>query len=113
MTETLAYGYSSESTQQEMFNEYQHDRVKMVLTNICVLMHWMKVASALKGLSRICTQTVGIVRVLKFETLPPLGNFGDLYFQKPYIVRSEIWERALFKEFQAFWGKSGLPTVLA
>ena len=29
------------------------------------------------------------------------------------IVRSEIWERALFKEFQAFWGKSGLPTVLA
>ena len=29
------------------------------------------------------------------------------------IVRTEIWERALFKEFQAFWGKSGLPTVLA
>ena len=28
------------------------------------------------------------------------------------LVRAEIWERALFKEFQAFWGKSGLPTVL-
>ena len=28
------------------------------------------------------------------------------------IVRTEIWERALFMEFQAFWGKSGLPTVL-
>ena len=26
-TETLAHGYSSESTQQELFNEYQHDRV--------------------------------------------------------------------------------------
>ena len=30
MTETLAHGYSSESTQPELSNEYQHDRVKMV-----------------------------------------------------------------------------------
>ena len=27
ITETMAYGYSSESTQRELFNEYQHDRV--------------------------------------------------------------------------------------
>ena len=27
MTEMLAYGYSSESTQRELSNEYQHDRV--------------------------------------------------------------------------------------
>ena len=27
MTETLAYGYSSESTQRELSNEYQHDQV--------------------------------------------------------------------------------------
>ena len=27
MTETLVHGYSSESTQRELFNEYQHDRV--------------------------------------------------------------------------------------
>ena len=27
MTETLAHGYSSESTQWELFNEYQHNRV--------------------------------------------------------------------------------------
>ena len=27
MTETLAHGYSDESTQQELSNEYQHDRV--------------------------------------------------------------------------------------
>ena len=27
MTETLANGYSSESTQQELSNEYQHDMV--------------------------------------------------------------------------------------
>ena len=29
--ETLANGYSSESTQLELSNEYQHDRVKMIL----------------------------------------------------------------------------------
>ena len=27
MSETQAYGYSSESTQRELSNEYQHDRV--------------------------------------------------------------------------------------
>ena len=30
MIETLAYGHSSESTQPELSNEYQHDRVQMV-----------------------------------------------------------------------------------
>ena len=30
MTETLANGYSSESTRCELSNEYQDDRVKMI-----------------------------------------------------------------------------------
>ena len=30
MIETLAHGYSSESTQQELSNEYQYDRVSSV-----------------------------------------------------------------------------------
>ena len=30
MTETLAHGYSSESTQRVLSNEYQHDMVHMV-----------------------------------------------------------------------------------
>ena len=50
MTETLANGYSSDRAQQELSNAYQHDRVKMVIKNLCVLMLWTKVASALKGL---------------------------------------------------------------
>ena len=51
MTETLAYGYSYDSTQQELSNEYQHDRVGMVLKikNLCILVLWTKVASALEG----------------------------------------------------------------
>ena len=52
MTETLAYGYSSESSQRELSNEYQHDRVEMVFKHLCVLVLWTKVASALEGLRR-------------------------------------------------------------
>ena len=50
MTGTLENGYSSESTRQELSNEYQHDRVSMIFKKICILMFWMKVASALEGL---------------------------------------------------------------
>ena len=53
MTENLANGYSYESAQKELSNEYPHDRVQMVLRNFCVLVLWMKVASALEGLKRI------------------------------------------------------------
>ena len=50
ITETLANGYSYESTRRGLSNEYQHDRVLMVLKNLWVLMLWTKVASALEGL---------------------------------------------------------------
>ena len=49
MTETLAHGYSSESTQRELSNECQHDRVNMVFNTLCALVLWRKVASALQG----------------------------------------------------------------
>ena len=49
MTETLADGYSSESTQQELSNEYQYDRVE-VFKDSFVLVLWTKVALALEGL---------------------------------------------------------------
>ena len=47
MIETLANGYSSESTQRELSDEYQHDRVSMVIKNLCFLVIWTQVASAL------------------------------------------------------------------
>ena len=37
MTENLECGYSSEGTRRELSNEYQHDRVKMVFKNLCIL----------------------------------------------------------------------------
>ena len=53
--ETLAYGYSCESTQWELSNEYQHDRVWLIFRNIGVFVLWTKVASALEGLNLINT----------------------------------------------------------
>ena len=52
MAETLANGYSSESTQREISNEYQHDRVQRVFKNLCILVLWMKVALALERFKR-------------------------------------------------------------
>ena len=49
MTETLAYGYSCESAQWIISDEYQHDGIKMPFKNICILLLWMKVASTLYG----------------------------------------------------------------
>ena len=37
------------SAQQELPNGYQHDRVKMVFKNLCVLILMTKAASALEG----------------------------------------------------------------
>ena len=48
--ETLAHGYSSESSQRELSNEYQHNRVYTIYKNLCILVLWTKVASALEGL---------------------------------------------------------------
>ena len=53
MTEAIAHGYSSESTQRELSNEYQHDRVEMVFKNLCILVLWTEVASVLEGLMEI------------------------------------------------------------
>ena len=52
MTETLANGYSSERTQQELSNDYQRDSVKMVSNNLCVLVLLTKAALALKVLTK-------------------------------------------------------------
>ena len=56
MTETMANGYSSESTQRDLSNGYQHNRVSMVFKDFCIFLPWMKVASALEGLNHCFSQ---------------------------------------------------------
>ena len=53
MTETLTHRYSSKSTEWELSSKYQHDRVKMVLKKICVLMLSKEVASVIEGIKDI------------------------------------------------------------
>ena len=50
MIKTLANGYSSESAQRELSNEYQQGRVPKFFKNLWVLVLWTKVASAWRGL---------------------------------------------------------------
>ena len=51
ITETLANGYSSQSTQHELSNEYQHGSVHIVSKDFCILVSCTKVASAFKELN--------------------------------------------------------------
>ena len=51
MTEILAHGHSSDSTQRELSNENQHDRVQMIFQILCILVLWTKLALALEGLT--------------------------------------------------------------
>ena len=49
----MANGYSSESTRQELSNEYQYDKVKIILMIFCFFVDWVKVTSAAEGLRTI------------------------------------------------------------
>ena len=52
MTETVAYGYSTESTQWELSNDYQYYRMEMAFIICCNLVLWTKIVLALKGFNR-------------------------------------------------------------
>ena len=51
IAQTLAHGYSSNSTQQELLYEYQHDSVLHGFQNFCVAVPLAKVALASQGLT--------------------------------------------------------------
>ena len=50
MTDTQTNGYSSESAQGELSNKYQHDWVQIVSENLCIVVLWARIVSALEGL---------------------------------------------------------------
>ena len=73
ITETLANGYSSEITQRELSDEYQHDSwLQMVFKNLCILKLRMKEASALEGLN--CLWHMATCPA-KFTNLPAVTGF--------------------------------------
>ena len=101
MTETLANGYSFESTQPELYNEYQHDRVKIVLTNFRVLVLWTKIVSALDGLrvnpeKGVCIQPMH--RVVNWLALFRRGRDAG----KESILR-QISDEGVIKSFSLYF----------
>ena len=69
MTETLANGYSDDSNQGELSNEYQHVRVLKTFKIFCVLVPLKKVASASKGLIQVnldMTDPVGPGKLVRY-----------------------------------------------
>ena len=91
MTETLAYGYSSESTQRELSNEYQHDRVWMFFEKLCVLVLWVKVSSALEWLRQISLAWISQVTV----------HVNTTYIQK-YRVATRQYEYIMYEFMNTF-----------
>ena len=81
MIETPENGYSSESTQQGLSNEYQHDRVLMVFKNLCVLVLWTKETSALDSLR---------VVISSYEFLAIVVDDGQVTFSVNHLQNEVI-----------------------
>ena len=90
VAKTLAYGYSYESSQQELSDEYQYDRVQMILVFFfCILVNWIKVASASEGLKKsLC----GAPKCLNYFS----GILGTRSFVRKYL--REIPKSVSFQE---------------
>ena len=106
----LTYGYSSESTQRELSNEYQHDRVLMVYENLCILVLWTIVALASEGLidmllfpfqlqhlvpiSKVLLLTLQYFQMVSYQNgarwRPTCGPWWSLSCERPcHVVYSE------------------------
>ena len=79
ITETLRQRYSSESTQREQSNEYQHDKVWMAFKNLDILVLWTRVASTLDGLTIV---------------LPCRGTFMKILFFRYWIVLENSYSKS-------------------
>ena len=66
MTETLANGYSFERTHLEQSNEYQYDKVSK---NLCILVLWTKVASAVEGLTLMLMVTINLTNTKRLHSI--------------------------------------------
>ena len=68
MTETLANGYSSDSSQRGLSYEYPDDLVRMIFIIFCILVHLTKEATALEGLKTSKSNKNGVTGLLLMNT---------------------------------------------
>ena len=55
----MPHGYSSDSTQWELSNEFRHYRVLMVFKNLCILVLWTKVIYVTSQIAHECRPNSG------------------------------------------------------
>ena len=84
LTETVANGYSSDSTQRELSNEYQHDRVKMIFISFCFFVHWTKFSLSSRRVNLMCRMSASELQYIC--TLTPLELALVRYVQYGYII---------------------------
>ena len=107
MTETLSHGYSSESAQQELSDEYEYDRI---FINLIILVLWKKVASALEGLTRMSRSVLLLHDDARSEWVV-------LVFLPAWSRRHSplIWSKALVTALLAFvnneWQSGWAPSL--
>ena len=102
MIETLAHGYSTESAQRELSNEYQHDRVLMVFKNLRILVLWTKVAYALERVkSYFFIDHFKITLQYNVElTISMLYILYFLLFSSTLLSHPRVWLEEEFKRLQ-------------
>ena len=83
----LALGYSSVSTQQELSNDYEHDRVWM-FKKLCILVLWTRVASALEVLSDDLVLKILLTVRSVMQPVPRLFLFVLLSYRWPAMLGS-------------------------
>ena len=76
MTETLANGYSSDSSQRGLSYEYQDDLVRMIFIIFCILVHLTKEATALEGLTQVAgfQRTYHLIVLVNWQYLNPVTH---------------------------------------
>ena len=92
MTETLAHGYSSESTPRELSNEYQYDRVSMIFKNLCINPSALDESSL--SIVRVNWQpSPGLVGHNMSGTMPTMEPFNTIEacLINPYNNKTGVW----------------------
>ena len=98
MTETLAYGYSSENTQRELSNEYQHAKIYIVFMKLCIVVIWRKV-ERLKNAGPISSYGTSLA-CLCCVCVPPhkgAGLFCELFYLQCTLVFGDMRQK---KDYQ-------------
>ena len=85
ITETLPNGYSSESTQRELSNEYQHDMVKMFFKDFCVFCALSECALSIVRVNTVMGMINGTVAIYG------KGSWSKFVWSQAWRLEDAYW----------------------